>query len=253
MISKFDYIPFSAFFYHGTNQGRRSFSAAKYNKEHYALGDDMNKRMKVQENDLSQLQTALEGLLLPSSSHTDRYYNLNLRKSAMCFSSTFPFLTFHAPQFFFRRTTSSLGAANASGVNLVGPKLTKELSLRLDASAMEACKFDDNNVEPKVPFTPIIRCLIERYSAFPQHQSAWPFLHKELDGDISSHPAHPDKYAAFTFHIEGHEQVRVSVTILTSKSGQKYMQFTHRTVTVVPTREMGNPTLCLFRRILSLS
>jgi hypothetical protein len=146
-------------------------AALEYNKEHYDLGDDMNKRMKVQENDLSQLQTALEGLLLPSNSHTDRYYNLNLRNiamfaspqpsnlnlrnNAMCFSSTFPFLTFHAPQFFLRRTTSSLDAANASGGNLVGPKRAKELSLRLDASAMEACKFDDNNVEPKVPFTPL--------------------------------------------------------------------------------------------------
>jgi hypothetical protein len=45
---------------------------AEYNLEHNDLGNDINKRMKKQENDISYIQTALEGLLPPSASH-NRY------------------------------------------------------------------------------------------------------------------------------------------------------------------------------------
>jgi hypothetical protein len=44
----------------------------EYNLEHSDLGNDINKRMKKQENDISHIQTALEGLLPSLGSH-NRY------------------------------------------------------------------------------------------------------------------------------------------------------------------------------------
>jgi hypothetical protein len=67
---------------------------AEYNLEHSDLGYDINKRIKKQENDISHIQTTLEGLLPPLSTHTrydhDQLKNLSSSLSLILSFSIYP-------------------------------------------------------------------------------------------------------------------------------------------------------------------
>jgi hypothetical protein len=67
---------------------------AEYNLEHSDLGYDINKRIKKQENDISHIQTTLEGLLPPFSTHTrydhDQLKNLSSSLSLILSFSIYP-------------------------------------------------------------------------------------------------------------------------------------------------------------------